>query len=196
MPKTIAKFVLPLLMLSVAIPESEAKRMGGGRSTGRQVQGVRKATPPQAARPAQPQRSQQAQAPAAAPRQSDPDSRVARPQPNPQAPAAPAPSQTLPRQAASPWGGMLGGALLGLGLGSLMSRDGNAQNQPNQQPGSSGGTSGESAGGASGDYDNGSAEQADAANTQTAGGLRSFLLIGLLALVLYFTVRRMRRRQR
>lgn len=204
MSKTIVKYLLPLLMLSVAIPESEAKRMGGGRSAGRQAQGVRKATPP-AVRPAQPsQRTQQAQTPPpAAARQPSPDDRIARPQSNPQAPSAPPPSQSLPRQAASPWGGMLGGALLGLGLGSLMSRDGNAANQQNPQnqqsdSSGSGSRSGDAASGASGDYANApaTAPAATAANQQTAGTLGSLLPIGVLALIIYFAVRRMRRRNR
>lgn len=207
MQKTIVKFVLPLLMLSVAIPESEAKRMGGGRSSGRQVQGVRKAPPPQAVRPAQPQRSQQAQPTQTPPaRPATPDGRVVRPQ----VPPASAPTRTLPREAASPWGGMLGGALLGLGLGSLMSRDGNAasqqnpeaqQNQQTQSSGSSGTSnsnsgmsgSGEAGSGASGNYANAPAG-VSAANQQTAGTLRSLLPIGLLVLIVYFAVRRMRRR--
>lgn len=200
MQKTIVKFALPLLTLSVAIPESEAKRMGGGRSSGRQVQDVRKTTPPQAVRPARPQRSQQAQQTQTLPaRPAPPDGRVVRPQ----APPASAPTQTLPRQAASPWGGMLGGALLGLGLGSLMSRDGNAasqqnpENQQHQQPqsGSSGGMgdSGEAGSGASGNHAN-APTGVPVANQQMAGTLRSLLPIGLLVLVIYFAVRRMRRR--
>ncbi|WP_192805234.1 hypothetical protein [Noviherbaspirillum aerium] len=209
MSKTIFKFLLPLLMLSVAIPESEAKRMGGGRSTGRQAQGIKKTAPPAGARTVQPERMQRSQTPPpAAARQ--PDERIARPQPVPQAPppaSAPTPAQTLPRQAASPWGGMLGGALLGLGLGSLMSRDGNAAdqanqaNQANQQAGSSGsGESGSGASGtsgASGDYADAPARQApQEAKPQTAGIFGTMLPLALLAFVIYFAVRRMRRRNR
>lgn len=198
MPNTILKFLLPLLVLSVAVPESEAKRMGGGRSTGRQVQGVKKSAPP-AARSVQPRGPQQS--PPAANRQIRPDDRIAGPQTVPQtpqrAPSPPPPTQTLPRQAASPWGGMLGGALLGLGLGSLMSRDGNASNQPERQAdGTGGGGSASDSSGASGDYENApaAAQAAPEAERQTAGVFRTYLPVGLLALIIYFAVRRMRRR--
>lgn len=189
MSNTVVKFLLPLLVLSVAVPESEAKRMGGGRSTGRQVQGIKK---PPATRSVQPRGPQQA--PPAANRQIRPDERIAGPQTVPQAPqrapSAPPPAQTLPRQAASPWGGMLGGALLGLGLGSLMSRDGNAANQPDRQADGTGSS------GASGDYENApaAAQAAPEADRQTASVFRTLLPVGLLALIIYFAVRRMRRR--
>jgi hypothetical protein len=196
-PNTILKFVLPLLVLSVAVPESEAKRMGGGRSTGRQVQGVKKSAP--AARSVQPRGPQQA--PPAANRQIRPDDRIAGTQTVPQtpqrAPSPPPPTQTLPRQAASPWGGMLGGALIGLGLGSLISRDGNASNQPDRQAdGTGSGSSASDSSGASGDYENApaAAQAAPEAARQTASVFRTLLPVGLLALIIYFAVRRMRRR--
>ncbi|WP_019142324.1 Tim44 domain-containing protein [Noviherbaspirillum massiliense] len=89
------KFLLTLMLaisaLSVVVPQAEAKRMGGGGSFGRQSQGV----------------SRQMQAPA---------------QQQAAKPAAPATTpQNVPPKPASPWKGILGGALLGLGLGALLS---------------------------------------------------------------------------
>jgi predicted lipid-binding transport protein (Tim44 family) len=78
------------------LAEATARPAGGGRSLGRQSQNVSRM-------PAQP-------APQQAPRQ-----------------AAPAPGATTPPVAAprpSPWKGILGGALLGLGLGALFSHFG------------------------------------------------------------------------
>ncbi|MBY0240982.1 MAG: 39S ribosomal protein L45 [Burkholderiaceae bacterium] len=92
------------LALSAAslIGEALARPMGGGKSIGRQSQSVnnmpRQATPP-AAPPAS-QATQPARAPGAA------------------TPPAVAPKP------ASPWKGILGGALLGLGLGALLSHFG------------------------------------------------------------------------
>ncbi len=83
------------LTLTVGLSTAEAKRMGGGGSFGKQSQSVnRQALPP----------SQNQAAPA---------SRQATPATTPQTPAA---------KPASPWKGMLGGALLGLGLGALLSQ--------------------------------------------------------------------------
>lgn len=76
------------------------RRLGGGKSTGTQSQNVQKqTTPPPAADAGK-------AAPAA-----------------PAAAAAPtaAPAAAVPPKPASPWKGMLGGALLGLGLGALLS---------------------------------------------------------------------------
>ncbi len=93
------------LALSAAsmIGEALARPMGGGKSIGRQSQSVnnmpRQATPP-AAPPAN-QATQPARAPGVAP--------------------PPAPVQPKP---ASRWKGILGGALLGLGLGALLSHFG------------------------------------------------------------------------
>jgi predicted lipid-binding transport protein (Tim44 family) len=92
------------LALSAAtmIGEALARPMGGGKSIGRQSQSVnnmpRQATPP-AAPPAS-QATQPARAPGAA--------------------TPPA----VPAKPASPWKGILGGALLGLGLGALLSHFG------------------------------------------------------------------------
>ncbi|MDB5822587.1 MAG: putative rane protein [Herminiimonas sp.] len=81
--------------MSMAVSEAEAARLGRSGSVGRQSQGVTR----QSAAPAQPQ---QAARPAAAPT----------------TPAG------VPAKPASPWRGMLGGALLGLGLGAMLSHFG------------------------------------------------------------------------
>jgi predicted lipid-binding transport protein (Tim44 family) len=91
------KMLIAMLLLAssaaVVVADAEAKRLGSGGSVGRQS--------PAAARqaPAQPMQQQQAARPAT--------------------PAAAAPAAAA--KPASPWRGMLGGALLGLGLGALLS---------------------------------------------------------------------------
>jgi predicted lipid-binding transport protein (Tim44 family) len=79
------------------LAEATARPMGGGKSIGRQSQNVSRMPP--------------AAAPQQAPRQAAPAA----------APAAPA---AVPPKPASPWKGILGGALLGLGLGALFSHFG------------------------------------------------------------------------
>ena len=95
---TIKKFLLGL-MLGVAalsmLAEAQARPMGGSRSFGRQSSNVTR----QSAAPAQ-----------AAPR--------------PAPAAAPAAAPAIPPKPASPWKGILGGALLGLGAGALLSHFG------------------------------------------------------------------------
>ncbi len=81
------------------LAEATARPMGGGRSFGRQSQSVSRMPP--AAAPA-PQ----------APRQAAP------------APGQIAPPAALPPKPASPWRGIVGGALLGLGMGALLSHFG------------------------------------------------------------------------
>jgi len=97
----VKKFFLALMVavsaLSVVVSDVEAKRLGGGGSFGKQSSGVSRQAPTQSS---QNQLSNANQAKPAAP--------------------APAP-QTVPPKPASPWKGILGGALLGLGLGALMS---------------------------------------------------------------------------
>lgn len=92
------RFLVVLLtaisILAAMAPDAEAGRMGGSRSIGRQSPNV---TRQQA--PAQPKGANQAK---------------------PAAPAAAPGAATAPKPA-SPWKGMLGGALLGLGLGALLS---------------------------------------------------------------------------
>jgi predicted lipid-binding transport protein (Tim44 family) len=95
------KFFMALLVvassLSIAVSEVQAKRLGGGGSFGKQSQGFSRQAPAQ---------SQQA------PAQSSQATNTARP--------AGAPGAQAPKPA-SPWKGILGGALLGLGLGALLS---------------------------------------------------------------------------
>lgn len=93
-------FIVALLVAvsaaSMVVSEAEAKRMGGGGSIGRQSQGINRQTPMQS--PNQ----------AANPSQAQPASPAAAP-------------QATPARPASPWRNILGGALLGLGLGALLS---------------------------------------------------------------------------
>ncbi len=95
MKNLFAAFLVGALALTLGMPtDAEARRMGGGGSFGKQSQTYkRQATTPPASNQAAP--AKQA-APAAAP-----GAAAAKP--------------------ASPWKGMLGGALLGLGLGALLS---------------------------------------------------------------------------
>jgi predicted lipid-binding transport protein (Tim44 family) len=93
------KFLIALMVafsaLSVVTVDAEAKRLGGGGSFGRQSSGI----------------SRQAPAP----------SQQGYNQARPASPAA-TPPVNAPRP--SPWRGILGGALLGLGLGALLSHFG------------------------------------------------------------------------
>lgn len=97
MKRFLVVVMLALGALSIAVSDAEAKRLGGGGSFGRQSQGYSRQTPA----PSNPNYSQQRQAaPASTP-------------------------QSLPQQRpASPWRNILGGALLGLGLGALLSHFG------------------------------------------------------------------------
>ncbi|KRB92286.1 Tim44 domain-containing protein [Noviherbaspirillum sp. Root189] len=94
MKKYLLALMIAVSSMSVVVADAEAKRMGGGSSIGRQSSGIsRDATPPSSS-----------QAPSQA--------RQAAPATTPQG-MAPKP--------ASPWRNILGGALLGLGLGALLS---------------------------------------------------------------------------
>lgn len=208
MTGSIAKVMMLSVALTLAVPESYAKRAGSGRSVGR-------TTPPSAMRQrsAPPQRApspppQSARAPAG-PAPVAPAAPVQRTQPDvarQSVPATPVPpaSRTLPGQASTPWGGMLGGALIGLGLGSLIGA--NRQPDPAQQPSthSEGGNGSEAASGsgassgASGDYlDPSQAGAAQVAPAEQPGNrLGSALLVGLAGLAIYFMMRRRRNRQR
>jgi predicted lipid-binding transport protein (Tim44 family) len=101
------KFLVTMMLAVTAtsmIAEAVARPMGGKRSFGRQSQTVR-------------------QMPAPAPAPAAPVNRQAA-QPAPAAPAAAGAAGAAASQAAkrsSPWKGILGGALLGLGLGALFS---------------------------------------------------------------------------
>jgi hypothetical protein len=130
----------------------EAKRLGGGGSYGRQA--GRMAAPPSA-----PMR----QAPAAPMRQQ------AQPAP---APAYPAPAPA-PQQARSGMGGMVGGALLGLGVGSMLGHGANAANNN----------------GNNGAVNPGAVDNMPA----RSGGGSSLLMILLVAGIGYFLYRRFRR---
>jgi hypothetical protein len=106
MQKLSAKLLLTLIACTLVVPESYAKRLGGGRSVGRQAQVTRQraAPPPTVVRPRP--------APPVAPPVAQP--RPVRP---PYVGSAPAQVQRRP---GSSLGGMFGGALLGLGLGSVL----------------------------------------------------------------------------
>lgn len=97
MKKFLVGLMVAVSALSVVVTEAQAKRMGGGGSFGKQSQNVSRQAPMQ--NQAAPVQKSPAAAPAAAP-------------------AAPA------AKPASPWKGILGGALLGLGLGALLSHFG------------------------------------------------------------------------
>ncbi|PFH10486.1 putative lipid-binding transport protein (Tim44 family) [Collimonas sp. PA-H2] len=97
------KFLLMLLMvattLSMTISNADARRLGGGGSFGKQSSGISRQAP-------------------SAPSQNFGNANQAKP-------AAPAATPSaVPPKPASPWKGILGGALLGLGLGALMSHFG------------------------------------------------------------------------
>jgi hypothetical protein len=102
MQKVTAKLLLTLVACTLVVPESYAKRLGGGRSVGRQAQVARQraAPPPTVVRPR-------------------PAPPVAQPRPVRPPYVGPAPAQ-VQRRPGSPLGGMFGGALLGLGLGSVL----------------------------------------------------------------------------
>ena len=94
MKKLFIALLVVISALSIAVSEAQAKRLGGGGSFGRQSSGISRQAPPS----------------------NNQYANQARP-----APAAP---QTTPSRPASPWRGILGGALLGLGLGALLSHFG------------------------------------------------------------------------
>ncbi len=99
MKKFFVILMLAVTAMTVAMSGAEAKRLGGGGSFGKQSSNYARQAP---TRPAQS------------------PSNVA-----PAKPAAPAAApQSVPPKPASPWKGILGGALLGLGLGALLSHFG------------------------------------------------------------------------
>jgi predicted lipid-binding transport protein (Tim44 family) len=95
MKKLLMAAVVSLSALMLVAPQADAKRMGGGGSFGKQSQSFQRSAPPQYSQPSN------AAKPAAAPN------------------AAGAGAAAAAKS--SPWKGMLGGALLGLGLGALLS---------------------------------------------------------------------------
>ena len=152
------RFFLTVLMAligwSLMATTVEAKRMGGGGSYGRQAGRM-------SAPPAAPMR----QSPAAPMRQA---------QPAPAMPASPAPA---PQQARSGMGGMVGGALLGLGVGSMMNHGANANNANNANT--------------PGNPDNINPNAVNNAPARSGGS--TLLMILLVAGVAYFLYRRFRR---
>jgi hypothetical protein len=180
MKHSIARILLLLTALSLAVPESYAKRMGGGRSVGRQAPITRqRAAPPLPPR----QQSLPAQSNSVPPPRSQPD--LAR--------------QSLPpaRPERSQWGSMLGGALVGLGLGSLLSSGNSNANPANQNPANPDAASQSS--GASGDgstVSSGAGETAvaPAAEQPQESRLGSVILLGGVALAVILLIRRLRAR--
>ncbi len=212
MRRPFANLVVCLLTLCIAIPESAARRLGGGGSVGRQAPMYRQRSTP-AYQPRQPVPA----APAYVPRQAPEPVRQSAPVP------APAPPNLARQGSGVPWGGMLGGALVGLGLGSLMSshdRSTNAAGNGNGNGNADGNRNGngnvtgngnsngnlngtadpatprqQSGGGASGTdaVGAGQAGQPVPATTETGrSGFGSILLWGLLALVAFMLFRRSR----
>jgi predicted lipid-binding transport protein (Tim44 family) len=97
MKKILITLMLMVTTMTLVISEAEARRMGGGGSFGRQSQSVTRSAP-----------SQSSQSATTAPKPA----------------AAPNSAAGAPAKPASPWRGILGGALLGLGLGALLSHFG------------------------------------------------------------------------
>jgi predicted lipid-binding transport protein (Tim44 family) len=95
MKKLLMALCIVATTMSLAVSDADAARLGRSSSAGRQSQNVTR----QSAAPAQPQQAARPAAP----------------------PATPA---GVPAKPASPWRGMLGGALLGLGLGAMLSHFG------------------------------------------------------------------------
>lgn len=98
MKKFLISMMVALSALAIVVGDAQAKRMGSGGSIGRQSQNVSRQSAAPATNPGAQNYSKQA-APAAAPQSAQP-------------------------KPASPWKGILGGALLGLGLGALFSHFG------------------------------------------------------------------------
>jgi predicted lipid-binding transport protein (Tim44 family) len=96
--KTVAGLMLALCSMAL-VADVVARPLGGGRSFGRQSHNIKRQVPP--ATPAIPASQRQSATPAAAP-----------------TPALP------PATPAGRWKGMLGGALLGLGMGALLAHFG------------------------------------------------------------------------
>lgn len=177
---SIAKFILLFAVVTLAVPESYAKRVGGGRSFGRHSQVMRQRTAP-----VPPVQRQQATPSAPTPRQPIPPvASQQRAVPPPMAPAQP-----IRRQANSSFGGFFTGALIGMGLGSLISSTNQNQDPASQSSGSSGDWEG-----ASGD-DGRQANATQQTPQQEGNPFGIFLLLGIAALAVRHLVRRRRARQ-
>lgn len=98
MKKLLMGLVVMISLITLVAPEVEARRLGGGGSFGRQSQSYKSPAPSQSSQ------SLNTAKPAAAP--------------------TPAPAGAAAAAKPSMWKGMLGGALLGLGLGALLSHFG------------------------------------------------------------------------
>lgn len=175
---SIAKFVLLFAALTLAVPESYAKRIGGGRSFGRSSQMMRQRTAPVPPM----QRQPPVQTPV--PRQSVPPMANQRTLPPSMAPARP-----MRRQASSGFGGFFTGALIGMGLGSLISSNNQNQDPANQSSGSSGNW--DDASGNASPQEN----AAQQTSQQEGNPFGVLLLLGIAALVVRSMVRRIRARQ-
>ncbi len=185
MHRALAKNMIFLVALTLVVPESYARRLGSGRSVGRQAPVSRQSTAGSQPLPARPY----APLPPAAP--------PVRAQPDYARQSAPAGPLQQPPAQARPWGGMLGGALLGLGLGSLLSSGERNNNLPNQNANNRGnGQTGGSGSVTNGTDASGNPMAADATTAQqpAASGFGSVLLWGLLGLAAFFLMRRMRAR--
>ncbi|MGI4847304.1 MAG: hypothetical protein ACRYGK_04095 [Janthinobacterium lividum] len=118
-----SRLVLCFVALAMVLPPSYAKRLGSGRSIGRQSSISRQAPAPYRA-PVAPQPVQPSVYPGSQPG-------LARSQPY--APPQYAPQQVAPQRSSGALAGAVGGTLLGLGLGSMMSRSHNGNNGNNKQ---------------------------------------------------------------
>lgn len=98
MKKLLMAAVVSLSALMLVAPQADAKRLGGGGSFGKQSQSYSRQAPSQYSQP----------------------TNAAKPAPAPGTAGAAGTAAAKP----SPWKGMLGGALLGLGLGALLSHFG------------------------------------------------------------------------
>jgi hypothetical protein len=168
------KLLLLVLAFTLIVPESYARRMGSGRSVGRQAGVTRQYRVP-------PSMSRTQPAPPPPAHQSVPPQR-AQPDLAQQYGPPPAAPRNVPQRAGSPWGGFLGGALVGLGLGSLLGHRNADPNAVNQTEGSSGTSADDTQGGV------------QPAQQEERGGFGSLGLLALVAAVVYFLVRRVRRR--
>lgn len=103
MKKLFIGLMLAVSAMAMTVADAEAaRRMGGGGSIGRQSPNVTRQAPP-----------------AQAPQQSTIPNQA-----NQARPGTPGAAPQVPPRPASPWRGILGGALLGLGLGALLSHFG------------------------------------------------------------------------
>lgn len=100
MKKFLATVMVAVSALSIVVSEAQAKRLGSGSSVGKQ------SSQPYSRQSTTPAQNQAAPAASQA------------------APAAAAPAAAAAAKPSSPWKGILGGALLGLGLGALLSHFG------------------------------------------------------------------------